>query len=331
MPIKLTGPINFPDIRDEFGPAGSGAMSLDDYRRGGDLVPNKNINSNIPLAGTSLPISLEDFYGASKIITLSYTGYGGGGAGGSGFENNSDIISRAGYGGFSGILTKATFDAEKQSNNGVNPLGLNASSFMSAFDVTKDGSLNHGINGSLLSNRAAAENGVGGLNNFDSTANANAGQASVFGPGGAGGARNSTGSSAPWGNWAAGGGGGGGDQGNGDNYEFFGLINRGGSDEWGKSGQGGEDGRGKWQGKVDLDVEVDYVVCCGHGGKPAFAVGQHDGGYGNPGVFEFTVDSDTGTFAFEPIAVGPVFDNRNKSHYYGFRIQRSGRVTLFDV
>lgn len=330
MPIKTSGPISFQDIINEFGPTsalGNSPTSLDDYRRGGSFVPNKNANSNIPLVGTDLPISLQDFYGATKIITLSYTGYGGGGAGGSGFENNSNVTSRAGSGGFSGILTKETFDALKSANGGLNPTTINNSSFINAFNITKDGNPDGGL---IISNKAAAQSGIGGQNNWDKAAGVHPGEASIFGDGGAGGARNRAGSSAPWGHWGAGGGGGGGDQGNGDNYDFFGLINRGGSDEWGKSGQGGFAANGEWKGQVDLDVDVDYVVCLGNGGTPATNVGNHDGGYGNPGHWEFTVDTDVRTFTFTPPATGNNAD-RAKSYYFGFRIQRSGRVTEFAV
>lgn len=323
MPIKTSGPISITDIVAEFG--GTEPHDLSKYYRGGNFVPNKNINSAIGRSGS--PISLGQFYGASKIITLSYTGYGGGGAGGSGFENNSNITTIAGSGGFSGILTKATFDALKAGNGGLNPTTIANSNFINAFNVTKDGNINGGV---IISNKAAAQSGVGGQNNWDSGAGVHPGQSSPFGAGGAGGQRNSAGSSAPWGNWGAGGGGGGGDQGNGDSYDFFGLINRGGSDEWGKSGQGGFAANGEWKGQVDLDVDIDYVICLGKGGTPAVDVGQHDGGYGNPGYWQFTVDTDNRTFTFTPPTTGNDAD-RNKSYYFGFRIQRSGLVAQFAI
>ena len=324
MPIKTSGPISLQDIVDEFG--GEKPYSIADYYRGGSYVPNKNINSNIAAVGSGDPIAFDDFYGASKIITLSYTGYGGGGAGGSGFENNSNVTSSAGSGSFSGILTKAKFDALKSANGGLNPTTIsNFRDFLNAVNVTKDGDPDGGL---IISNKAAAQSGIGGRNNWDTNAGVHPGEDSPFGAGGAGGARNSAGSSAPWGHWGAGGGGGGGDAGQSDDY--FLIFNRGGGDEWGKSGQGGFAANGEWKGQIDIDVEVDYVVCLGAGGRPATSVGQHDGGYGNPGHWEFTVDTDVRTFTFTPPATGGNAD-RVKSYYFGFRIERSGRVTEFTV
>ena len=327
MPIKTSGPISIQDIVNEFG--GTAPHDISKYYRGGDFVPNKNINSAIAAAGSGDPISLGQFYGASKIITLSYTGLGGGGAGGSGFENNSDTVSRAGSGGFSGILTKEKFDALKVENNGNPPSRVGLDDFINAFNITKNGDPSAN---SLVLNKGAVPGGIGGYNNWDKDALPHDGQASAFGAGGAGGARNTAGSSAPAGHWGAGGGGGGGDEGNGDNYDFFGLINRGGSDEWGKSGQGGFASTGDWRGQIDLDVDTDYVVCLGKGGTPATVVGQHDGGYGNPGYWQFTVDSDNRTFTFTPPSFGSSLDAaRNQPYFYGFRIKRSGQVEQFAV
>ena len=320
MPIKTSGPISIQDIIDEFG----GTGSLSDYYRGGDYVPNKNANSAIPVAGSGLPISLGDFYGATKIITLTFKAYGGGGAGGSGFENNSDIVSRAGTGGPTGLMLMSTFDERIDVNGGVVPDVIARDYFIQgAFDLKRDGVI-------FSPSAAGTFGGLGGLNNAFSDANATAGEGSEFGAGGAAGARNSAGGSAPWGHWGAAGGGGGGDQGNGDSYEFFGLINRGGADEWGKAGAGGEH-EGRWEGKLDIDVEVDYVVQVGKGGTPAFDVGNHDGGYGNPGYMEFTVDSAANElFQFAPSGGGSNAD-RNKSYYFGFRVNRNGTVTRFPV
>ena len=136
MPIKTSGPISIQDIIDEFG----GTGSLSDYYRGGDYVPNKNANSAIPVVGSGLPISLGDFYGATKIITLTFKAYGGGGAGGSGFENNSDLVSRAGDGGPTGLMLMSTFDERIDVNGGVVPDVIARDYFIQgAFDLTRDG------------------------------------------------------------------------------------------------------------------------------------------------------------------------------------------------
>lgn len=296
MPIKLSGPINYQDIVNEFG--GTNPIDLSDYYRGGGIVPNKNANSKVPISGA---ISLGDFYGATKIIELTYKLYGGGGAGGSGFENNSTTTSRAGDGGRSGILTKAAFDALSPSP----PDNIAASTF----NISE-----------------AAEGGQGGQNGVFTDANATAGEASDFGEGGAAGPRNAAGASPTWTHWGAAGGGGGGDQGRGDDY--FLIFNRGGADEWGKAGAGGN-AADPVAGTVDVDVEVDYVVSLGRGGLPATDVGNHDGGFGNPGYVEFTLDTTGNTkYVFTPPA-SPI--QRSIPYYFGFRILRNGTVQTFDV
>jgi len=320
MAIKTSGPLNTQDIANEF--TGTKPHSLSEYARGGGLVPNKNQNSAIGQQGE--PIAMSQFYGATRIINLAFEAYGGGGAGGSGFENNSDIVSNAGSGGATGIMLMSTFDERVDVNGGVVPDVIARNYFIQgAFDLTRDGQI-------FSPSAAGTFGGLGGLNNAFSDANATAGEGSDFGVGGAAAARNSAGGSAPWGHWGAAGGGGGGDQGNGDSYEFFGLINRGGADEWGKAGAGGQHD-GRWEGKLDIDVEVDYVVQVGKGGTPAFDVGNHDGGYGNPGYMEFTVDSAANQlFQFAPSGGGSN-DDRNKSYYFGFRVNRNGTVTRFPV
>jgi hypothetical protein len=318
MAIKTSGPLNTQDIANEF--TGTKPHSLSEYARGGGLVPNKNQNSAIGQQGE--PIAMSQFYGATRIINLAFEAYGGGGAGGSGFENNSDIVSRAGSGGPSGIMLMSIFDAAVAANGGVVPSQIDRANFLTAFNVTRD-------DVAQTDTKAGAQSGLGGNNNAFTSANATAGEASPFGAGGTAAPRNSAGGSAPWGHWGAGGGGGGGDQGNGDNYDFFGLINRGGSDEWGKAGEGGFYG-GRWNGTVDVDVEVDYVVQLGKGGTPAFAVGNHDGGYGNPGYLKFDLDTGAATQIFTPPATGGNTE-RNQSYYFGFRIEKNGSVTKFSV
>lgn len=314
MPIKTSGPINFQDIRDEFGPAGNGPMSLDDYRRGGSFVPNKNANSNIPLTGTDLPISLQDFYGATKIITLTFNGYGGGGAGGSGYENGGDgNTGSAGDGGRTGIMLRSVYD-----NLGALP--------------PNDGDFLQTTSGGTLS-RAFADGGAGGANgNGGLGESGGVGEAGEFGPGGLGGPLNSAAPKTPYDNWGSGGGGGGGDRGKGDDYTFFGLINKGGSDDAGGAGVGGRAGAVE-SGAIDIDVEVDYVVRVGGGGIPATAVGNHDGAAGAPGYLTLNVDTQPGTdfiFSFPDIS-NPTNNQYTVDRYYGFRVKRNGSVETFDV
>jgi len=70
MAIVSSGTIRFPDhsnestgqdITEEFGPDGSGQVSLKDYYRGGSKVPNNSANTGVPTTGE---ISLKDFYNA---------------------------------------------------------------------------------------------------------------------------------------------------------------------------------------------------------------------------------------------------------------------------
>lgn len=85
MPIKVSGPISMQDIVNEFG--GATPHNINEYYRGGNRVPNANINVNVPSSGA---IAVGDFYGASKIIYLTLEMFGGGGAGGNGYEDGGD-------------------------------------------------------------------------------------------------------------------------------------------------------------------------------------------------------------------------------------------------
>lgn len=60
MPLQNSGAISLLNIATEFG--GSAPHSINEYYRGGGLVPNTPANSNIPTSGT---ISFSQFYGAS--------------------------------------------------------------------------------------------------------------------------------------------------------------------------------------------------------------------------------------------------------------------------
>jgi hypothetical protein len=308
MPVKSTGSLSLnTDIVGEFG--GEKPHSLSEYYRGGGLVPNKNANGSIPLTGSGQPIALSKFYGATKIITLSFKIYGGGGAGGSGFEDGGfGTTSRGGVGGNSGIMLKSQFDTI--SPGGTPPKNPALSRFLGT---------------------AAKAGAQGGLSGAFTNANATAGGASDFGAGGAAGPRNAAGGSPVWGRWASGGGGGGGDEGSGDNY--FLIFNQGGGDAAGAAGEGGS-ASSFITGTLDIDVNVDYVVACGHGGFPDVAVGNHDGGYGNPGYVEFTLDTVPGTtYTFDAADKVPSGANadRYKTYYFGFRLNQAGVPEFFDL
>jgi hypothetical protein len=66
MAIKTTGPISIIDVVNEFG--GTVPHSLSEYYRGGDRVPNASINNNVPTSG---PISVSNFYGATRFFTTN--------------------------------------------------------------------------------------------------------------------------------------------------------------------------------------------------------------------------------------------------------------------
>lgn len=60
MALQNSGPISILDLVTEFG--GSAPHSLNEYYRGGGLVPDIPANNNVPTSGT---IGLSNFYGAT--------------------------------------------------------------------------------------------------------------------------------------------------------------------------------------------------------------------------------------------------------------------------
>jgi hypothetical protein len=308
MPIKLTGPLTLSDIVAEFG--GTKPYKLSNYYRGGGIVPNKNANSKVPLNGE---ISYSDFYGATKIIELTYKAYGGGGAGGSGYENGGDTVTTtAEAGAKTGIMLKSVYDSLKTAGGGVVPTAVDNALFL----------LNIAGGNAVVSGGAGGRNGGSGLGRVGG-----AGGNSDFGAGSAGGPLNNAAGNPVWGRWASGGGGGGGDAGRGDDY--FIIFNKGGGDAAGSGGLGGA-AASPTTGVIDIDVEVDYVVRIGGGGYPATAVGNHDGGAGSPGYLEFTIDTQAGqTFIFSPPPIiSPTLADYTTEYYFGFRINRNGTCTV---
>lgn len=96
MAIKTSGPLSINDIVAEFG--GDPSHSLNEYYRGGGLVPESPVNSSIPTSGE---ISIEDFYGATNVVPVTYEIIGGGG-GGAGGGNGAGNGSRGGTSSISG-------------------------------------------------------------------------------------------------------------------------------------------------------------------------------------------------------------------------------------
>jgi hypothetical protein len=85
MSIPLTGPVTLAQLQIEFG--GTDPVSMNEYYRGGDFVPNTTRNASIPTSGA---INLEQFLGSSKTATVTYAIIGGGGAGGFGVGDDGE-------------------------------------------------------------------------------------------------------------------------------------------------------------------------------------------------------------------------------------------------
>lgn len=62
MGIPASGAVSLLDLQNEFG--GANPISINEYYRGGALVPNTSNNTGIPTSGT---ISLDDFHGSSAL------------------------------------------------------------------------------------------------------------------------------------------------------------------------------------------------------------------------------------------------------------------------
>lgn len=65
MTLPTSGPLTLANIQTEFG--GTAPVGLNEYYRGGAFVPVSNNTISIPTSG---PISINDFYGASKRINV---------------------------------------------------------------------------------------------------------------------------------------------------------------------------------------------------------------------------------------------------------------------
>ena len=67
MALQSSGQISLDNVQTEFG--GTNPINIDEYYRGGSLVPNTPANSNIPTSGT---IAMDDFYGGTASSTPTY-------------------------------------------------------------------------------------------------------------------------------------------------------------------------------------------------------------------------------------------------------------------
>jgi hypothetical protein len=68
MAIPTSGILALTDLQTEFG--GSNPIGINEYYKGGGLVPNSSVNANVPTSGA---ISLSNFYGAQNRNTISIT------------------------------------------------------------------------------------------------------------------------------------------------------------------------------------------------------------------------------------------------------------------
>ncbi len=64
MTLQVSGPISLRDIQGEFGGSATNIL-LQDYFRGGGLVPDIPANSTIPTSG---PIRFQDFFGTTNLV-----------------------------------------------------------------------------------------------------------------------------------------------------------------------------------------------------------------------------------------------------------------------
>ena len=99
MALQSSGLITLAQIQAEFG--GSNPISLSEYYRNGAYVTSNN--TSVPTSGA---ISVSNFYGAVKAITVTYQLIGAGGAGGHG-NWNSYATTRAPSGGSSSVTSAA--------------------------------------------------------------------------------------------------------------------------------------------------------------------------------------------------------------------------------
>ena len=102
MAIHGSGiPIDMDEIAAEFG--GNKPYSLSTYIRNGAYVPDAPQNANIPT--TLNNISMDDFYGATKLISMTYEIIGGGGEGGGGYYGGTGASGTASSFSATGIAT----------------------------------------------------------------------------------------------------------------------------------------------------------------------------------------------------------------------------------
>jgi hypothetical protein len=62
MPLQTSGQITLDNVQGEFG--GSNPIGINEYYRGGGIVPNSSVNNSIPTSGQ---IQLDDFYGGASL------------------------------------------------------------------------------------------------------------------------------------------------------------------------------------------------------------------------------------------------------------------------
>jgi hypothetical protein len=101
MAIPTSGSIALTALQTEFG--GSNPIGINEYYRGGGLVPDSSVNSSVPTSGA---VSMSNFYGAQNRNTISITI--------SSNTNNYNLFSNLGGGYIAGLT-----DVVVTINNGV--------------------------------------------------------------------------------------------------------------------------------------------------------------------------------------------------------------------
>lgn len=177
-----TGTVTLADIQQEFG--GTEPISLSEYYRGGTYVPNGAGTALIPTSG---PISMSNFRGASKTVTITYAIIGGGGAGGFGVgDHGEEYRGTYGAAGGSSSITASEFQTITAAGGaGGQNCGGNRGTYGTAGAATVYGA--GGAGGSLNARGGAAYayGAGGGGGGGDSGSTFDAGGCSGFG-GGAG-------------------------------------------------------------------------------------------------------------------------------------------------
>ena len=264
MAIPTSGSIALTALQTEFG--GSNPIGINEYYRGGGLVPNSSVNNNIPTSGA---ISLSNFYGGQNRNTISITI--------SSNTNNYNLFSNLGGGYIAGLT-----DIVVTINNGVT-IG-SSSTGSPAFTVsgfTSGDTVSITNNGTIVGRGGSG--GTGGI-----VTSGGAGTAGSSGSNGGNALSISFATSITNNGTIAGGGGGGGGGGGARHVESISQIYRlgggggGGGAGSGSGGAGGVTGTGTYD-RNGSNGNNGSASSAGDGGAGGVSVSVNKGGNGGNG------------------------------------------------